>query len=671
MGKYNDQMGQAACTPCAIGHFAAGTGSGSCDECAVGTATPTEGSASCAPCAAGTFTDTTASATCSACSCTPDQCHTNPTCAAATGVCAFDNKTNGTGCDDTNGCTTTDVCTNGTCGGTNQTGASCSTGDLGVCGAGTYSCGTGALICNATAQASPEVCDGKDNDCDGFADEGNPDGGVACSTGISGVCAAGTLTCTINGSLACAQNTPSSTETCDGLDNNCNGTTDEGPALTCDDGIACTGSSTCVSGSCVGSNPNNATCNDSRSCTTDVCSATLGCQHTLNDAACADGNACSIDTCVGIGTGGDSTTGCKFDPALSSVSCTDNATCSDVTSHCSGTTTSCTIVTKACNDNNPCTLDSCSNPGGCVNTAGQCGAGNACVADSDCSTGKCSGGFCVTLSSIAVTPATPTVQKYNASGVLNTGSFVATATFSDNTTAIVTTSSTWSSSATSIATVGTATGTVTMASTATYLGTTSIGASYTLGGVTKTASQTLTIAGCPVVINELIVGQSGGGNNSDNEMIELYNKSNVTVEMKGYSLRSTDRNNGNATTLVTLPANTSKQMAAGDYIMASSLATWSTVARDYSFTGGNMTGGGGGLGLVDRDSVTCDAVGWRDSPNNNSNTTIYKEGTEELNNGSFTGRTLYRTPNGTDTNSNSADFVSVNTTTGTPKAANP
>lgn len=106
-------------------------------------------------------------------------------------------------------------------------GGSCSTSLPGLCTAGTFICTTGILICEPDNDPAPEVCDGIDNNCDGTVDENDPSLGMACNTGFPGVCASGTLTCQ-GGTFVCQQDTPASPEICDGLDNNCNGVIDEG-----------------------------------------------------------------------------------------------------------------------------------------------------------------------------------------------------------------------------------------------------------------------------------------------------------------------------------------------------------------------------------------------------------------------------------------------------------
>ncbi|MBL8603385.1 MAG: hypothetical protein JNK72_15780 [Myxococcales bacterium] len=106
-------------------------------------------------------------------------------------------------------------------------GANCTVG-LGACQRqGTYICGPSGTLCSVTpGTASAEICNGLDDDCDGLVDENNPGAGQACSTGQPGICAAGTTACT-GGTLVCNRNNNPTTETCNGVDDNCNGTVDD------------------------------------------------------------------------------------------------------------------------------------------------------------------------------------------------------------------------------------------------------------------------------------------------------------------------------------------------------------------------------------------------------------------------------------------------------------
>ena len=82
--------------------------------------------------------------------------------------------------------------------------------------------------------SSKERCDGIDNDGDDAVDEPWPELGEPCGEG-RGECVQGSFRCAADGAgVVCEGAVGPSTEVCDGLDNDCDGVEDNGPAEVCD-----------------------------------------------------------------------------------------------------------------------------------------------------------------------------------------------------------------------------------------------------------------------------------------------------------------------------------------------------------------------------------------------------------------------------------------------------
>ncbi|MCG3173624.1 MAG: hypothetical protein GMKNLPBB_01823 [Myxococcota bacterium] len=111
-------------------------------------------------------------------------------------------------------------------------GASCGTGQLGFCAAGILSCQGGIQVCAPNSQPRVESCNGLDDDCDGQVDEGDLKQGDRCPTGQPGRCAEGKTECSA-GLINCKPVNDPATEVCNGLDDNCDGKVDEGVTNAC------------------------------------------------------------------------------------------------------------------------------------------------------------------------------------------------------------------------------------------------------------------------------------------------------------------------------------------------------------------------------------------------------------------------------------------------------
>ena len=175
-------------------------------------------------------------------------------------------------------------------------GNACDGPDADSCKEGNIVCQNGVLTCNDNTGNNIEICNNLDDNCNGQVDEGNPGGGGACGSNV-GICTQGTLNCT-GGTLKCTGGVQPGTEICNGLDDNCNGIVDDSPAGI---GVACGGSAVgaCKQGQTICTN-GTISCAGQVGPTTETCNnIDDDCDGTVDDNTVDSGQPCgsSIGAC--------------------------------------------------------------------------------------------------------------------------------------------------------------------------------------------------------------------------------------------------------------------------------------------------------------------------------------------------------------------------------------
>ncbi|MBI2378329.1 MAG: hypothetical protein HYV07_30295 [Deltaproteobacteria bacterium] len=178
----------------------------------------------------------------------------------------------------------------------------CGTGLNGICAEGSRKCVGGSEQCQGVQPGTvTEICDGLDNDCNGPADDGIPGIGESCETGLPGQCANGRRVCNGAQGTSCVP-AEVSEETCDGQDNDCSGTADDHiPQV----GQLCSieeARGECAKGALICSGQAGLTCRGNLA-TTEICNNGLDedCNGTADDG---EGCGCVDADGDGYGTGG-------------------------------------------------------------------------------------------------------------------------------------------------------------------------------------------------------------------------------------------------------------------------------------------------------------------------------------------------------------------------------
>jgi MYXO-CTERM domain-containing protein len=206
-------------------------------------------------------------------------------------------------------------------------GRPCETGAPGVCGTGLSECDQSGMTCKQVNQPGTESCDGLDNDCNGVVDDGDlcPQGQVCDHGKCVGQCGKGEFACPggrVCSGGYCVDAACASVTCAEG--EVCVGGTCQGPC----DGVVCPAPYVCQLGVCVDACAG-VSCTADKVCQSGVCVTKCGCMACDNGLACDSATGVCVEpSCVGVTCGaGESCQGGACVPACTGAVCPAGQTC--------------------------------------------------------------------------------------------------------------------------------------------------------------------------------------------------------------------------------------------------------------------------------------------------------------------------------------------------------